>query len=63
MNRILTKYIKEYLMLYKKLDIKSEVNQKVAIELEEQIQVIINSGFTDFITPIETTKYRKQFEK
>ena len=44
-------------MLYKKLDIKSEVNQKVAIELEEQIQVIINSGFTDFITPIETTKY------
>ncbi len=59
----MTKYIKEYLMLYKKLDIKSEVNQKVAIELEEQIQVIINSGFTDFITPIETTKYRKQFEK
>lgn len=50
-------------MLYKKLDIKSEVNQKVAIELEEQIQVIINSGFTDFITHIETTKYRKQFEK
>lgn len=37
MNRILTKYIKEYLMLYKKLDIKSEVNQKVAIELEEQM--------------------------
>lgn len=63
LNRILTQYIKEYLMLYKKLDIKSEVNQKVAIELEEQIQVIINSGFTDFITPIETTKYRKQFEK
>lgn len=39
-------------MLYKKLDIKSEVNQKVAIELEEQIQVIINSGFTDFISKV-----------
>lgn len=63
LNKILTQYIRKYLVLYKKLDIKSEVNQKVAIELDEQIQLIIDSKYTDFNTPIETAKYRKQFEK
>lgn len=62
-NKILVEFISQYLLLYEKLDIKSEVNPKVARELNEQVQAIRNSKYTDFVTPIETAKYRKQFER
>ena len=62
-NKILVELISEYLMLYEKLDIKSEVNLKVAKELNDQVKIIRASKYTDFITPIETVKYRKQFER
>lgn len=63
LNKILVNYIRSYLTLYNYLNIKSEVNQGVALELEKQIKAIADSGYTDFKTPIETTKYRTQFDK
>jgi len=63
LNKILTQYIKSYLLLYNELEIKSDVNQKVASDLEKQAEAIDKSGYTDFKTLIETTKYKKQFEK
>lgn len=63
LNEILVKFINRYLTLYIKLEIKSEVNLKVAGDLRRQVEIIRTSGYTDFKTPIETANYRKQFEK